>query len=442
MASDPAPAAQVDATLRRTLGLLETTVGGVGIILGAGIYALVGEAAGKAGDAVWISFLIAALMAAVIGLSYAELASTFPKSGADYEYSLQALGPRASFVVGWLIVIANLVAAAAVSIGFGSYLSTFVDITPTTGALAALVVATLVAFIGIKQAVWVSILLTVVELSGLVLIIAVGVPHFGDVNISDAQHGMSGVFGAAALVMFAFLGFEQIATLSEETVEAQRVIPRAMLLAIGITAILYVVVSVAAISVLGWEALSDSSAPLAEVAAEAIGDEAEDVVAGIALFSTSNTILLVLVAASRMIYGMAGRQALPRFLAWVHPGMRTPARAIFLSLLVSGGFALTGDLGLVAGATNFAVFVGFAAVNLSLIVLRYTRPDIERPFRVPFSIGRMPIMPVVGLACVAFLTANLETDALLVGFGLFVTGIVAMEVLQLWRPEPQTPDST
>ena len=102
---------------------------------------------------------------------------------------------------------------------------------------------------------------------------------------------------------------------------------------------------------------------------------------------------------------------------------------------MSGGFALTGDLGLVAGATNFAVFVGFAAVNLSLIVLRYTHPDIERPFRVPFSIGRMPVMPVVGLACVAFLTANLETDALLVGFGLFVTGIVAMEVLQLWRPQ-------
>lgn len=438
MALDPPTAPEAGPTLRRTLGLLETTVGGVGIILGAGIYALVGEAAGKAGDALWVSFLMAAVMAAVIGLSYAELASAYPRAGADYEYSLQALGPRVSFVVGWLIVIANLVAAAAVSLGFGSYLSEFVDITPTSGAVIVLVVATLVAFVGIKEAVWASILLTLVEFSGLVFVIAVGVPHLGDVDLSEAQHGASGVFGAAALVMFAFIGFQQIATLSEETVEPHRIIPRAMMLAIGITAVLYVVVSIAAISVLGWEELSGSRAPLADVAAEALGNEAEDVVAGIALFSTSNTVLLILVAASRMIYGMAGRRALPRFLAWVHPGVRTPARAIVISLLVSGGFALTGDLGLVAGATNFAVFIGFAAVNLSLIILRYTHPDIGRPFRVPLSIGRMPVLPVLGLASVAFLTANLESSALLVGLGLFVTGIVAMEVLQLWRPERDT----
>ena len=107
-------------TLRKTLGLLETTVGGVGIILGAGIYALVGEGRGKAGDAVWLSFLLAAVMAGVIGLSYAELAAAFPRAGADYEYTRQALGLRVSFVVGWLIVIGNLVAAATVSLGFGA----------------------------------------------------------------------------------------------------------------------------------------------------------------------------------------------------------------------------------------------------------------------------------------------------------------------------------
>ena len=426
--ADPAPA------LRETLGLLETTVGGVGIILGAGIYALVGEAAGKAGDAVWLSFLMAALMAGVIGLSYAELAGAFPKAGADYEYSRQALGSRAAFVVGWLVVIANLVAAAAVALGFGRYLNSFIDITPTVGALAALIVATVVAFAGIKQAVWVSILLTLVELGGLVVIIAVGVPHIGDVDLLRAQHGASGIFGAAALVMFAFIGFQQIATLSEETVDARRIVPRAMLLAIGITACVYVIVAVSAISVLGWEALADSRAPLADVAAKVLGDEAEDVIAAVALFSTSNTILLVLVAASRMIYGMAGRSALPRFLAWVHPGVRTPARAIVLSLLVSGGFALSGDIGLVAGATNFAVFIGFAAVNVSLIVLRYTHPDVERPFRVPLNIGRMPVLPLVALASVAFLTVNLELNALLVGFGLFLTGVVAMELFHFWRP--------
>jgi len=422
------------ATLRRSLGLFETTLGGIGIILGAGIYALVGEVAGKAGDAVWVSFLMAAAMAAVIGLSYAELASAFPRAGADYEYTRQALGLRAAFVVGWLIVIGNLVAAATVSLGFGGYLHTFVDVDPTVLALAALVAATFIAFYGVREAVWLAVFLTLAEVGGLVFVIAIGVPHLGDVDLLKAEMGAAGIFSGAALVMFAFIGFEQIATLSEETRDAARIVPKAMLLAIAVTSGLYLAVAVAAVSVLGWEALSDSEAPLAAVGAEVLGDRASDVVAVVALFSTANTILLLLVAASRLIYGMASTAALPRFLAWVHPSKRTPARAIALSLVVSAGFALSGDIGLVAGATNFAVFIGFAAVNVSLIVLRYTRPDVPRPFRVPLNVGRLPLLPIVALASIAFMTANLERNALLIGAGLFLSGVAAMQLFSLWRP--------
>ena len=423
------------ATLRRSLGLFETTLGGIGIILGAGIYALIGEVAGKAGDAMWVSFLMAAAMATVIGLCYAELASAFPRAGADYEYTRQALGQRVSFVVGWLVVIADLVAAAAVALGFGGYLHTFVDVSPTLLAVAALLVATLIAFYGIKQAVWASMALTAVEVGGLVFIIAIGAPHLGDIDLLEAQKGAPGIFAGAALVMFAFIGFQQIATLAEETVDAPRIIPRAMMLAIAVTTGIYLLVAISAISVLGWQSLSGSEAPLADVAAEVLGDRASDAIALVALFSTFNTILLLLVAASRLIYGMARARALPRFLSWVHPGVQTPARAIVLSLIVSAGFALSGDIGLVAGATNFAVFIGFAAVNLSLILLRFRRPDLPRPFRVPLSVGRLPLLPVVALASVAFMVANLEADALLIGGGLFVSGIVAMEALSLWRPE-------
>jgi APA family basic amino acid/polyamine antiporter len=212
------------------------------------------------------------------------------------------------------------------------------------------------------------------------------------------------------------------------------VIPRALLLALGVTSLLYVLVALASVSVLGWEALSASDAPLAAVTSDALGDRASEVLAVIALFSTGNTVLLLLVAASRLIYGMASTGSLPRFLAWVHPAAHTPVRAIGLSLVVSIGFALSGDIGLVAGATNFAVFIGFAAVSLSLIVLRFTQPDVPRPFRVPLSIGRLPLLPVAALAAVAFMMANLERDALLVGGVLFVSGLIAMEVLSLWRP--------
>ena len=160
-------------------------------------------------------------------------------------------------------------------------------------------------------------------------------------------------------------------------------------------------------------------------------------IAVVALFSTANTILLMLVAASRMMYGMASTEALPRFLAWVHPGVQTPARAIVICLIISVGFALSGDLSLVAGATNFAIFVGFGAVNASLIVLRYTHANTPRPFRVPLNIGRLPVLPVIALASVVFMMANLETNAILIGFGLFVLGIVAMQVLSLWRPQSE-----
>ena len=423
-------------SLRRSLGLFETTLGGVGIILGAGIYALVGEVAAKSGDAMWISFVIAAVMAAVVGLSYAELASTFPKAGADYEYTRHALGLRVAFVVGWLIVVGNAVAAAAVALAFGGYMNSLVDVNPTQTAVVALVIATTIAFAGIRETLWTSIALTFIEVGGLIFIVVIGVPHIGDVDLSEAQGGAPGIFAGSALVMFAFIGFEQIATLAEETKDATRVVPRAMLLAVGITSLLYTVVAIAAISAVGWETLSATDAPLAAVAEEVLGGSASDLIAIVALFSTANTMLLMLVAASRLIYGMASTEALPRFLGWIAPGVQTPARAILICLVVSGGFAVSGDIGLVAGATNFAVFVGFGAVSLSLIILRYTRPELPRPFRVPFSVGRMPLLPLVAIALTIFMMANLDTDALLVGAGLFVLGLIVMESLSLWRPNP------
>lgn len=433
--------ADQEPTLRRSLSLAEATVGGVGIILGAGIYVLIGEVAGEAGNTVWLSFLMAAGAAMTIGLSYAELSSAFPSAGADYEYTRQALGARPAFVVGWLIVIGNVVAAAAVALGFGSYLQAFWDVDATPVAIGALVVATLIAFYGIEETVWVAAALTLIEVAGLVFVIVLGVPHLGDVDLLEAKAGAAGIFGGASLVMFAFVGFEQVATLAEETEDAPRVIPKALLLSIVITGTLYLLVAFAAVSVVGWEALSGSEAPLAAVASDALGDRASDLLAIIALFSTANTVLLLIVAASRLIYGMASRGSLPRFLAWVHPDKQTPARAIVLSLVVSCGFALSGDLGLIAGATNFAVFIGFGAVNLSLIVLRFTQPDVPRPFRVPGNIGRLPLLPVLALAAVGFMMVNIERDALFIGLGLFLTGVVAMQLLSLWRPQEEVPPS-
>ncbi|MGK2966076.1 MAG: APC family permease, partial [Tepidiformaceae bacterium] len=375
--------------LRRRLGLFETTVSGIGIILGAGIYALVGEAAGIAGNAVWLSFLIAAAVSALTGLSYAELASMYPKAGADYEFARRGLGQRPGFVVGWLMVVSNLVGAAAVALGFGGYLAVFVDIDPAVLAAVAVVGCTLLAFAGVREAIIVSIVLTFVEAAGLIFVVVVGLPDIGERDLFDGP-GIGPLFSGAALVTFAYIGFGQVASLAEETKNPARVIPAAVLISLGVTAVLYVLVAIAAVSAIGAPALAASDAPLADVAAIAIGGRARDVVAVIALFSTANTVLLMLMAASRMIYGMSSGEdaALPRFMAWVHPVVHTPARAILVCLVVALGFTFSGDLRFVAGASNFAVFVAFIGVNLALIVLRYRAAGAARPFRVPGSIGR------------------------------------------------------
>jgi len=421
-------------TLKRSLNLVETTLAGIGIILGAGVYALVGAVADEAGNGVWLSFVFAAVVAAIIGLCYAELASMFPHSAADHEYTRRALGGRPAFVVGWLMVIGNVIAAAAVALGFGGYLNTLIDVNPTLAAVIALTLATAVAFVGVEETVRVMILATLIEVAGLILIIAVGVPHFGDVDLAQFDGGAWGVLGGAALVMFAYLGFSEIATLAEEAENPTRTIPLAMVFSILITTVLYISVAIAAVSVLGASALAASEAPLADVAREVLGDRASEVVAVIALFSTANTMLLMLVAASRMIYGMASTDALPRFLAWVEPHRRTPMRAIALSLGLAIAFALTGELAFAAGASNFAIFVAFIAVCVSLAVLRFKQPDLPRPFRLPLSWGRLPLLPVVGVVLVALQMGNLSPDVLALGAGLFVSGLMAMQLLSLWKP--------
>jgi APA family basic amino acid/polyamine antiporter len=425
---------EAERPLRRSLNLLETTMAGVGIILGAGVYALVGAVASEAGNGIWLSFVIAALVASVIGLCYAELASMFPHSGADHEYTRQALGPRPAFVVGWLMVIGNVIAAATVALGFGGYLHTFVDVSPTVSAIVALGIAMCIAFLGVEETVRVMIIGTLVEVAGLVLIIAIGLPHLPDADLTNFDQGAAGVLGGAALVMFAYIGFNEIATLAEEAENPTRTIPRAMLISIGITTVLYIAVAVAAVSVLGASMLADSEAPLADVAKEVLGDRASSIVAIIALFSTANTMLLLLVAASRMIYGMARTDALPRFLAWVYPGRQTPVRALVLSMLLASAFAMTGELAFVAGATNFVVYVAFASACISLVVLRYKRPGQPRPFHAPLTLGRMPLLPLAGLVLVALQVAYLGLDVLALGVGLFLSGILAMEALSLWKP--------
>ncbi len=415
--------------LPRVLGTIELTASGVGIIIGAGIYVLLGAATAQAGAAVWASFALAAVLCGLTGLSYAELASMFPNAGAEYDYTRRVLPARWAFVVGWMMATGLMVAAAAIAVGFGHYVRYFLDVPVVAAAVALLIIETGIALTGLRRSARLTLLLSAVQVGGLLFIMAIGASHLGSESIV-AGSDVGGVLGGAALVFFAFIGFDEVITLAEETQHPTTVVPRALLLALGISTVLYMGVAVAAVSVIGADALGSSTRPLADVMAHVLGGRAESVTAVIALISTTNTSLLALTAGSRILYGMADTGALPHRLAALSRGTRVPTTAIIVAATGAVGFALVGDLTLIASVTDFAVYVVFLAVNATVIALRYRAPHQPRPFRIPGAIGRTPVAPVAGFVAAAAMLPQLESTALWLGAGLVVVGALAYNVLQ------------
>jgi APA family basic amino acid/polyamine antiporter len=408
--------------LKRELGLLEVTLSGIGIILGAGIYALIGKAAGLAGNSVWLSFGIASLIAVFTGLSYAELSSMFPKAGAEHEYVRNAFGRKLAFVIGWLIILSGVIGAATVALGFGGYFNAFFKVPVILSAIVLIVALSFLLFYGIKETARFVIIATLIETAGLVIVIFIGLPYLGKVDYFEMPYGWTGVFQASALVFFAYTGFEGIVKLSEETKSPEKTIPKGLILAIGVSIFLYITVALSAVSVMGWERLSTSDAPFADLAFFAFGSNAFILLTAIALFATANTVLMMMLGSSRIIYGMADSRTLPAILASVHTSRRTPWIAILVTMVVSILFIFAGDIAFVANVDNFTLFVTFFIINAALILLRYKEPGMNRPFRVPLNAGRLPILPFLGILSCVFMLAQLEGKVIFTGVMLVTLG--------------------
>jgi APA family basic amino acid/polyamine antiporter len=414
-----------ETRLSRSLGLAEITLSGIGIILGAGIYALIGTAAASAGNAVWLSFAISAVVALFTAFSYAELSSMFPRAGAEYDYATAAVGEYIAFIVGWLIIFSGIVGAATVALGFGGYFSGLFGTGQILAAVSLILILTVLLIIGVKQSAMVAGIFTLVEAIGLILIIAAGLPRLGSVDYMEMPLGIGGVFTAAALVFFAYQGFEEMVKFSEETREPEKTVPKALMIALVICTALYILVCVSAVSVVGWEGLAGSDAPFAEVATVAWGPRGADLLSVIALFATANTVLLMLLASSRISYGMARSGTLPGALSRVHLTRKTPYIAILAAALGAVLFLFAGDIGFVANVANFTLFVTFMIVNLAVILLRYRFPDRARPFRIPGRIGRMPVLPLLGIASGIFLFVQLTPEIIAIGTLLVIIGGIA-----------------
>jgi APA family basic amino acid/polyamine antiporter len=413
--------------LSRHLGLFQTTMYGVGLILGAGIYALIGDATGQAGNSVWVSFVLAAVAAIFTGLSYAELSSMYPKAAAEYSYVKNAFRSNfVAFLVGWLTLFVVIVAASAIALGFGGYFASLFGAPILISAIVAIAILSFVNFVGIRESSSVNVMFTLAEAAGLGLIIWIGFALFGNTQVDylDAPFGLAGIFSAFTLVFFAYIGFENIANIAEEIRNPQRVLPRAIILSISITAIIYILVSLSAIRVLSWQELDSSIAPLADVAKKALGQNAQITLGVIALFATTNTVLIMLLSGSRILYGIARDKSLPIFFGLVHEKTKTPWVAIIIIGALSVAFVFAGDISTVANISVFAIIMVFVLVNVSLIWLRLKEPNAERPFRVPLSVKNFPILPVLGIITPILGIIEFDWYVILMGFVVVAIGVV------------------
>ena len=368
-------------TLKRSLSLPLITFYGIGTIIGAGIYVLIGEVAGLAGMYAPVAFSLAALIAGFSAFSYAELSARHPRSAGEAVYVDEAFHwPLLSALTGWAVVLIGIVSAATIANGFVGYLHLFVQ-TSDKVAISALILALgLLAIWGISESVWVATVITVLELFGLLMVLFLA----GDSLTELPQRwpelvppleitSWAGIVLGAFLAFYAFIGFEDMVNVAEEVKNPRRNLPLAIILALFITSGIYILVALTAVLGLPPEILSQSKAPLATLI-EAAGSYSPVSIGLISLVAVVNGALIQIIMASRVVYGMAQQHVAPATFAVVNPKTRTPIRATVLIVLAVLAFALWLPLVKLATITSFVTLMVFALINLALWRLKTRIP--------------------------------------------------------------------
>lgn len=433
--------------LKRELSALDLTVFGVGVIIGTGIFVLTGEVAKEAtGPAVALSFVVAGVVCALAALCYAEFASTVPASGSAYTYSYSTLGELPAWIIGWDLVLELALGGAVVSVGWSGYFASLmetmgIELSPTfTGEtatfnvpaviIALLLTAVLVA--GIKVSSRVNAVIVTVKVAVVLLVIVAGLfflkaanftPFIPESQATKGEEGLAqpvvqalfgltpttfgvlGIFTGAAIVFFAFIGFDIVATAAEETKHPQRDMPRGILGSLAVCTALYVAVSLVVVGMQKYTEL-DTAAPLAE-AFKAVGQPALATVITVgALAGLTTVVMILMLGQSRVLFAMSRDGLLPRQLATVHPTFGTPYRitiAVGVVVALMAGFIPLSEL---AELVNIGTLFAFVVVAIGVMVLRRTRPDLERAFRTPL----VPFVPLAAILACVWLMLNLPLE--------------------------------
>ncbi|TYP86521.1 APC family permease [Blastococcus xanthinilyticus] len=439
------PAATEPTRLRRAISGRLLFLFILGDVLGAGIYALIGVIAGEVGGAVWVPLLVALGLALLTAASYAELVTKYPRAGGSAVFAERAYGsPLISFLVGFCMLAAGVTSAAGLSLAFaGDYLGVFLDVPAVPAALVFLLLVGLLNARGIQESVRANVVMTVVEVSGLVLVVVLGAVVLGRGDgdagrVLEFPAGVSvasGVLAAALVAYYSFVGFEVSANVAEEVRDVRRVYPRALFGALLVAGVVYLLVGLAASVVLAPDELAGSSGPLLAVVQAADAGIPDELFSLVALVAVANGALLTMIMASRLVFGMAEQRLLPRPLGRVLPGRRTPWVAIVLTTAVAMGLTLVGDLGALANAVVLLLLLVFLSTNIAVLVLRRDRVEQEH-FQAP------AVVPVLAIAsCLLLLWQQEGRTWLLAGAELAVGVVLYLLARAPWWSSGESADA-
>jgi basic amino acid/polyamine antiporter, APA family len=408
--------------LNRSIGPFALTALGVGAIIGTGIFVVIGQGAELAGPGVILSFVLAAVTCAFSALSYAELASAVPVSGSAYTFSYATLGEIVAFIIGWDLILEYGVSVGAVAVGWGGNVNEFLKASfsvelpkaitagPFEGGVLNLTAAVIVLAVmlllasGTRESARVNAVMVVIKIAILLFFIVVALTNFASGNLTPfAPEGVGGIASAAAIIFFAYIGFDAVSTASEETKNPGRDLPIAIIGSLVISTVLYVLVAFAAFGVSPAKDLAGSEAPLAQALREGAGIPWAGAVLSLgALIAITSVVLVIMYGQVRIFFAMCRDGLLPRRFAKVSPRTGTPVNLTLVFGVLIALIAALIPLGVIVEMANIGTLFAFVLVNIGVIVLRRTRPDMKRPFKVPLS----PVLPIIGvLFCLVLLVS-------------------------------------
>ena len=443
--------------LKRSLGALNLVSLGIGAIIGAGLFTLTGMAASEnAGPAVVLSFVVAAVGCAFAGMCYSELASMIPVAGSAYTYAYATMGELIAWIIGWDLVLEYAVASAVVAVAWSGYVVSFLQdiginiparlaacpydvITLADGthvhgivnvpAMLIIVIISILLMLGIKESATVNDVIVVIKLAVVVTFIAVGfhylkpsnyVPFIPPNTGNFGEFGLSGIMRAAGIIFFAYIGFDTVSTAAQEAHHPQRDIPRGIIGSLIICTILYILFSFVLTGMLNYKLMRGDATPVATAINLTPYPWLKILIKLGIIGGFTSVILVMLLGQSRIFYAMSRDGLLPKLFSEIHPQWRTPWRSNLLFMVFVGFFAGFFPISKLGHMTSIGTLLAFIIVCAGVMVLRYTKPDLPRPFRVPC----FPLFPFLGiLVCLAMMT-SLELDTWLRLVIWFAIGLI------------------